>query len=918
MNLAKDAFIILFCLAGSDGNLDKREQEIIFDFLNSQTACLGQIDFDPQQVYSELAAQSVEGQIEAFSNALQNFKTHSSEQVRSAMLDAAAEVGAADGAITDGEKRLFQTMAAVWEVDLQKFLRQRGVFFPSSFDETAATADNTKMNQACYQAWLLGSAYATYLSKVPLLGSSFCEPDFEPVKGVADVMGLTIKPLDNLNIDGKLPVSVGEMMAGIFFREESQRLAEQMDGQYRSKKVSSYFLIIAKCRLTLARMEMAHDAESVLNEILQLSIHTEIPDESIENLVSTVRAGVRDFSAFEDSVTKFLYDRQRKTMNKVSDAFAILYFLASADGSVDERELQIIVDFTNRQQNQLNFDPRQTIMELAALTGEARIEAYDRALFDFRDNSSIEDRYTLMHFAADLTIADGTISDGEKILFQDMAKVWGVDTQTLFQQSGNFVESTAAPAAPTAAVPDEKTNRIYFFAWSLGSTLALYAVAAAQMNSGLAAEYFEKARTAALGLGLYINPLTGMTRNVSSNKILMLVYLLNQEGLRLANEMDAKHGTAISAYFYVIINAYNLMINPEIYLESMTSLKNYTNIPDEYFKPLNSAVRQAVEPEILKLTISEFDRSVSLFLYNRIGGVKNATEQNVIKENYPASDSKSAAQTTPTPPITLSEPLKTLAAYGQGRVGNNEVLRALISHRGWFAPLEMFYREGETKRRVEKMVVVATEGYMKAGELWLFTDHESIMLASAAAAQIGSYGGTMSGTELFGKIPADIKSIRINPCSPREESWAFFDEGSVELARLWSEVIALEDKIKYFQPGRPDLTALGGYRGFITVVNAETNGIFLIKEFNKEMRIAAPIFTAPDSADRFLANLPPEKSAALKQITISGDTLLNDLPNMKIEMPDNQPPRSFDGAIINAYGPGAFYILPFDDSIRRT
>ena len=191
MDLAKDAFIVLFCLAGSDGNLDKREQDIIFDFLNSQTACLGQIDFDPQQVYSELAAQSVEGQIEAFSNALQNFKTHSSEQVRSAMLDAAAEVAAADGAITDGEKRLFQTMAAVWEIDLQEFLRQHGV--PVAAPTQDSSSEREK--RASIFSWTLGGALANYSLNAPLLQPEKSAADFDKAEMSAEVLGLTVRPM---------------------------------------------------------------------------------------------------------------------------------------------------------------------------------------------------------------------------------------------------------------------------------------------------------------------------------------------------------------------------------------------------------------------------------------------------------------------------------------------------------------------------------------------------------------------------------------------------------------------------------------------------------------------------------------------------------------------------------------------------
>ncbi len=302
LNSIKDAFALLYFLASSDGQIDVREMDIIVDFLSRQH---GQLNFDPRQTMSDLAALSSEARIEAYDRAVVAFKAHSSIEDRHTLMHLAAKLALADGSITGNEKILFQDMAKVWDIDLQTFFQQsKSVVAPAA----GTAANGMETNRACYHAWLLGSAYSNYLSKVPLLGSSLCQADFEAAKGVADLMGLTINPLQSLDVGG-LPVSFGEMMAGNFFTEESQRLVEQMNRQYGSDKVSSYFLIIAKCNLTLARLERAHEAEAVLNEILRLSIHTEIPDDSIEELVSTVRHGVRNFSAFEDSVTKFLFAR---------------------------------------------------------------------------------------------------------------------------------------------------------------------------------------------------------------------------------------------------------------------------------------------------------------------------------------------------------------------------------------------------------------------------------------------------------------------------------------------------------------------------------------------------------------------------------------------------------------------------------
>jgi len=458
-----------------------------------------------------------------------------------------------------------------------------------------------------------------------------------------------------------------------------------------------------------------------------------------------------------------LLDPASSSANLIKHAFIILYYLASGDGSIDERETKVIADFLNTQHGGLNFDVRQTVLEWAALSFDGRIKEYRRALFGLKNGASEQERETILHFACALTTADGAISEGERRVFQNIARTWEIDLQKFFADLGIAAPPSAPPAPPV--VP----------------------------------------------------------------------------GLKF--------------------------------------------VPD-------TLSRRSAEPPF--------------------GEPNKAANQNQTAAQSSGQSPKPAA-------ATVRTPIETLAAYGEQRASVHEVLRSLVSHRGWFAPLGWFVGEGENNEiDVDSLVIVSAESHLKSNELWLFTDHAAVLRAQEVNAPIGTYAGAMSGAELFGKIPANINVIHINQCSPHEQTWSFLDETSVELARLWSEVIALEEKIEQWQPDKPDLTALGNYRGFVTVVNAATNGIFLIKEFSEEMRIAAPVFTAPDSAEKFLKNLPPEKSAELKQITINGDTLLNDLPNMKIEMPNNQSPASFDGAVINACGPGAFYIFRFSDIVRKT
>ena len=996
MSLAKTAFNILYCMAGCDGVLDEREREIILDFLERHGTYLGRMDFEPQQAVSELTARSddEEERGKFFFSELESLKFFTGVSLRWAMLDAAAEIAATDGTITDGERSLFQTMAAKWEINLPDFVRRRTAEANAPFEK------NAREN---FYSWSLGRQIALDALALLRFDDGRIEPHFEKAKKAAAELGVTVN-----RMTGITPNHLGNtaIVALYLLVDEGARVSTQIDC-FHGVTAAAHFKLIVDCYRLLLFYDNRHDTnQTFLNTILTRKAQTAIPDEYFQPLVSAVRENVdifvfkKIFEDFDVATNNFLYKRFKvlptapaeppaeptltltttgisyvnmplpaappaaglsERVNQgnlfawtLGSLFAV-YAIAEAHLNAEVSDsyfqkakmaagamnleinplVKMSKDLTENYARLLEYFFKDEGIRLAAKMDEiygAPVSDYFKIVAQCYLMLLMYDPSPTGRVLAETALTQALSRRHQTVIpeayFEQLigAVKRGVHLELLQAIVTDFDESVskflfdppAPPAspAPPAAKSSRKTEQGNFFAWELGRWLSLYALAEASLNSGLAAEHFEKAQIAAGGMGLGINPLTGMTGDLRTNQILMIVYLLNQEGLRLANEMDAKYGTMVSAYFYIIVKAYNLllMIAPETYLDGILSLKPHTDIPDAFFQPITSAIRQAVKYEVLNPIVAEFNRSISTFLYNRMNGEKNSVEQNVLPENHQTNEFKSAPQTaaaTPNSSETLSAPLQILSAYGQGRAGNDEVLRSLISHRGWFAPLEMFY-QGEKKISW----VFNDERNIKAGELWLFTDHESVIRAEDAGASIGSYGGTFSGTELFGKIPADIKSIHVNPGSPREKTWSFFDESSVELARLWSEVIALEEKIEQWQPDKPDLTALN--RVFITFINAATYEVFLIKEFSAEMRIAVPVFTASDSADKFLKSLPPEKSAELKQIKINGHQLLNDLPNMKIEMPNNQPPTSIDGAIINAYGPGAFYILRFSDILSGT
>lgn len=248
---------------------------------------------------------------------------------------------------------------------------------------------------------------------------------------------------------------------------------------------------------------------------------------------------------------------------------------------------------------------------------------------------------------------------------------------------------------------------------------------------------------------------------------------------------------------------------------------------------------------------------------------------------------------------TMSAPTQMLEAYSQQRANTNDVMRALTSHRGWFAPLGLFVRNGEPNRRVESMLVLSAEAQITQDELWVFTDREAALRAQAAGALLGSYAGGMAGTELFRAVPPNTQVVRVNPGSALEQTWTYRDDG-IEAARIWADAVALEESFgQWRQAGTPDRTAFTAYRAFITFDHA--SGPVITLPNNNGMSNPAAAFTAPDCADKFLSALDEDQRAGLRQVTIDGNTLLEKAPVLGI-----------DGLIINIFGPGATCALPFD------
>src|SRR5215213_3001123 len=244
----------------------------------------------------------------------------------------------------------------------------------------------------------------------------------------------------------------------------------------------------------------------------------------------------------------------------------------------------------------------------------------------------------------------------------------------------------------------------------------------------------------------------------------------------------------------------------------------------------------------------------------------------------------------------LSEPVRVLTEYSQKRVGANEVMRALAGHKGWLAPALMFARaEGQDLFLDGGMVLFSTETRLPPGELWVFTDRAAAERAQAAGALLGPYAADVAGTELFGKIDPGFQIVRVNPYSPNEQGWQFLP-GSYELAKLWAQVISLEEAFE----NRDDsfYEAVARFQAFLLFNGQSGYAITLPNQGG--MRNPAAVFTAPDCADAFLARLADEQRQGFERVAADGMTLLKKLPLQGV-----------DGMLLNAFGPGPATVLFF-------
>lgn len=118
-------------------------------------------------------------------------------------------------------------------------------------------------------------------------------------------------------------------------------------------------------------------------------------------------------------------------MNKLKNAFTILYVISSIDGDTSASENELIMKFLNDNQGEINFDPKEVMKSIVLLDELDQEEKLTEAAEEFKGVASEEEKLNLLNFALNLVISDGKIKTEEIQMFNILGKIWNIEISKL-------------------------------------------------------------------------------------------------------------------------------------------------------------------------------------------------------------------------------------------------------------------------------------------------------------------------------------------------------------------------------------------------------------------------------------------------------------------------------------------------------
>ncbi len=232
----------------------------------------------------------------------------------------------------------------------------------------------------------------------------------------------------------------------------------------------------------------------------------------------------------------------------------------------------------------------------------------------------------------------------------------------------------------------------------------------------------------------------------------------------------------------------------------------------------------------------------------------------------------------------MNGPLEVLARFSQKMASANDVMRALVSYDGWFAP-GPWATEAFATNMFDRACIWGESSSVSPKHFLAFTQPEIGLALQQRGTNLGLYVGPLRGSTLFSKLPDGIE-FHVNPGAPPGHGW-FMSGDALQLARLWGRAVRLEQALVDGQEVADRVIDFDAYVYFITATGAIATAVGAGGLENPGM-----IFTAPDCVEAAQRAVGPG-AASLKQGVMSGATLFERFDQLGV-----------DGLLINPAGPG--------------
>ncbi len=221
-----------------------------------------------------------------------------------------------------------------------------------------------------------------------------------------------------------------------------------------------------------------------------------------------------------------------------------------------------------------------------------------------------------------------------------------------------------------------------------------------------------------------------------------------------------------------------------------------------------------------------------------------------------------------------------LAAFGMKKLGLSDVMRGLMCHEGWLAPVMCLPPGPDGNVVTDRIVTYGMETHLPPGELWLFTEERYAQAAQEKGAALGPYAAGLRGVDVFANVPEGIQKVMVNPGSREQEGFFLGDSNAVALGRVWAEAVKLERRV--CQPGAlDDPTVRARLRHCKELLMVTVNGHPAVLPDDRGRWLV--LFTAPDYAESYCRAMANAKGLRAELQPADGNKLFAVIGQMGVQ-----------------------------------